>query len=184
MREKYETKHIFMAIGICFIVVSPIMIIFIPLMLAEFFHYTPKVWHVFVPMENYLVCAIGLMFFIVAFMLLFLLEIHKKSIILCLVCLGLGIASIYIASQSYQRLADDHLSYQEIFTTQRHDYPWEEVKEVTQIIERGGNSKYTFVFHDGNDLTIDENGHFIEIKGKLLNKLQDTGIEFVQIRLE
>ncbi|KRG11954.1 hypothetical protein ACA29_12580 [Lederbergia galactosidilytica] len=184
MRKNYETKHIFMAIAICFILASPIIIIYIPMMFAQFFHYTPKVWQVFVPMENYLVCAVGLIFLIAAFFLLFFLDFHKKSIAIFLLLLVLSIASFYIMTQSYQRLAEDHLSYQQLFTTHQYSYRWEDVKEVRQTIEKEGHSKYTFVFHDGNNLTIGEDGYFKEIKNKVINTLENNKIEFVQIRLE
>jgi hypothetical protein len=60
MGEKYyETRHLFMAIGICTLIFSPILLVFVPQDVSNSVHFTENLWYVFTPGVNYVGYAIG-----------------------------------------------------------------------------------------------------------------------------
>lgn len=177
MEKNYETRHIYMALGICIVLASPILLIFVPRTIGNIAHQTIEVWHVIVPTENYIVYGVGLLFLFLAAMVLWILEIKKFPIILSMVFVFLSVIAFYIGSQSYQALSDDAISYSTIFSRKDYTYSWDEIEKVIYYKNLdGGFSEYEFIFSDGNNMKISENGYIVEIRHLIYYKLREVNV--------
>ena len=83
----YETRHLFMAVAIALLLLSPVFILLAPLFIANTLYHTPESWYVFVSGMSYLVYGIGCFFLVLAVFMLFLLAGQKFSIIVSLALL-------------------------------------------------------------------------------------------------
>lgn len=183
MIKDYEMKHIFMAIAICILVVSPIFIFLLPTFVANTLYHTPDNWYVFVSGKSYGVYSIGFLFLTLSPLALFLLadRNRKYSILTSIAFLLLSGLSFYVASLNYTSLATDSISYREMFTTENHSYSWSEIDQVIfhRAQEDEGFSEYEFRFNDGNELTLVENGTVRGLRDSIVNRLnaEDITIE-------
>ncbi|MBS4178502.1 hypothetical protein [Lederbergia citrea] len=175
MERNYETRHIFMAIGICIALASPFLLIFLPNTIANIAHHTPGVWDVFVPRENYIVYGIGFLLLFIAAMLLFILDIRKVPIIISTVFVLLSVITFFIASQSYKSLSDDAISYSPLFSISDHIYSWEELDRVIYH-QNKGFPEYEFLFNDGNHMRLYRNAYFNEIQSLFYFKLKEINV--------
>ncbi|SES67353.1 hypothetical protein SAMN05216389_101353 [Oceanobacillus limi] len=163
----YETRHIYLAIGICIAIFSPILLIFVPQTVAQILYYSDDTWYVFTSGENFSVFGAGFFF-------LFFWDIRKKSIVLSVVCLLLGLFCFVVASLSYKSLSDDSISYRSLLTLEVSTYSWEELDSI--IYEENGddgNATYQLLFTDGNSMSLKNDGHFKAIRYKFYNKLDE-----------
>lgn len=178
MGEKYyETRHIFMAIGICILIFSPILLVFVPQDVSNSVHFTENLWYVFTPGVNYVGYAIGCFLLFISSMLLFILDIKKISIILSLISASLAIVCFFVVSQSYESLSDDSLSYSPLFSQKDYTYYWNQVKSVMLIeYDREGYSEYKFVFTDGNSMQLRNDNYFKVIQPELNYKLKQMNL--------
>jgi hypothetical protein len=157
-----------MAIGICILIFSPILLVFVPQSVSNAVHYTENLWYVFTPEMNFVVYAIGFLLLFISTMLLFLLDIKKISIILSLISASFAIVCFFVASQSYESLTDDFISYSPLFSSKDYTYPWNQVKSVTlNEYKREGYSEYKFVFTDGNSMNLRYDNYFKVIEPRL-----------------
>ncbi|MED1203603.1 hypothetical protein [Heyndrickxia acidicola] len=175
MGEKnYETRHLFMAIGICILIFSPILLVFVPQSVSNTVHFTKNLWYVFTPRMNFVVYAVEFLLLFVSTMLLFLLDIKKISIILSLISASLAVGCFFVDSQSHESLTEDFISYSPLFSLKDYTYPWNKVKSIMlNGYKREGFSEYKFVFTDGNSMNLRYDNYFKVIEPQLDNKLQE-----------
>jgi hypothetical protein len=175
--KNYETRHIFMAIGICILIFSPILLVFVPQNVSNAVHYTENLWYVFTPGMNFVVYAIGFLLLFISTMLLFLLDIKKIPIILSLISASFAVICFFVASQSYESLTEDFISYSPLFSLKDYTYPWNQVKSVTlNEYKREGYSEYKFVFTDGNSMKLRDDKYFKVIQPRVNEKLQEMNL--------
>ncbi|MFD2045524.1 hypothetical protein ACFSTA_17710 [Ornithinibacillus salinisoli] len=175
MNEKrYETRHIYLALGVCIPIFAPILLLFVPQTVAQILYYSKDTWYVFTPGENFTAFAIGFLLIFLATILLFILDIKKISIFLSISCVILSILCFIIASFSYKSLSDEELSYRSMFSMNHYTYTWEEVESIEYgKIDEKGNLGCTIIFTDGNSMTLKIDGYFKAIQYKFKNKLKE-----------
>ena len=166
MLKNYEARHIFMAIAIVILVISPVFMLLFPAFMANTLYHTAEDWHIFVPGVGYLFYGIGFLFLVLSPAIIFILNIGRKSLIFGLVFLILSSLSFYIASGPYTSLTSESISYRVLFSTEKHAYSWDEVEKAIyyEIPSDEGFSKYEFFFSDGTSMELSENGHIAELR--------------------
>ena len=98
MIKDYEAKHIFMAIALVILVISPVLLLLTPAFVANTLYNTAEDWHIFVPGVSYIFYGLGFLFLVLSPAIIFILNIGKKSLIFGLVFLLLSSLSFYIGS--------------------------------------------------------------------------------------
>lgn len=169
MFKNYEARHIFMAIAIVILVVSPVLLLLAPAFVANTLYHTAEDWHIFVPGVAYLFYGIGFLFLVLSPAIIFILNIGKKSLIFGLFFLLLSGISFYIASGPHTSLTNNSISYQLLFSTEKHSYSWDEVEKAIyyEIPSDEGFSKYEFFFSDGTSMELSENGYIAELREQI-----------------
>lgn len=178
MGKVYETRHVFMAIAIVILLISPILLLIIPENVADTLYFSPDNWGVIVPGNGYVLYIVAFLFLLLASAILFLLDIKKLSIIMSLVFLLASGASFYFASATYTTLSDNSISYRTLFSQEKHTYHWDEIEKAVYYdrLPRDGFPTYEFFFIDGNSMTLTENGHVKELSGGIRGR---TVVEYV-----
>lgn len=173
MWKDYEARHLFLALGIVILMVSPIFLLLFPAFIANTLYNTPEDWHIYVPGVAYVFYSIGFLFLVIAPAIIFILDIRKKSIIFGMTFLLLGGVFFYIASGPYKSLTSNSISYRVLFSTEKHTYSWEEVEKVVyyEIPSEEGFSKYEFFFSDGTSMELNENGHIRLLRENIRSKI-------------
>lgn len=184
MDKNYEPRHIFLAIAVLTVIIAPLLLAFVPQTISNITHYQKGVWNVFAPGENFIVFGVGFFLIFSAAMTLFLMDIKKLSIIICVILVFLSMTSFFVASQSHKTLAEDLISYSPLFSLEEYTYSWDEVDKIVRLdYINEGYYEYEFVFTDGNSLNFKNNGYFRQIRQKFDRKVKemDIAIEFYEI---
>ncbi|MFF2755570.1 hypothetical protein ACFVR1_17775 [Psychrobacillus sp. NPDC058041] len=182
--RNYDRRHIFMAIGACIALFSPIFLIIIPLAVVNTLYYKREIWITYVPGENYVAFGVGVFFLVLACGLLWLYDVRKWTVsvgILCFILCGL---TFYIASLSYVTLSDDEIAYRTLFSNENQVYDWKELDKLLyyeKLPEDKETSYYEFLFKDGEMLTMKQNSYVKDIQGSLSYKVRGLGIPFVYV---
>lgn len=176
--KNYETRHVYMAIGIVTALFSPIFLTFVPQTVAEIIHYKKGVWEVLIPDENFIAFGAGFSLIFIACMILFILDIQKYSILLSVTLSLLSIGCFFIASQSHVSLSDEKISYTPFYSIKDFGYSWEEVEKIVRIDYKSEEMiEYEFHFKDGNHVVIKNNDYFSSIWRQLRKKVGEMNIE-------
>ncbi|ETT85252.1 hypothetical protein MKZ08_07695 [Viridibacillus sp. FSL R5-0477] len=185
--QMYETRHIYMVLASCTLLISPLFVLLVPFGVAETIYYQYGVHLVYAPSINYWVYGAGLFLIILGFSILFLLKINKTSIVVAFACLiGSGVL-FYGAAKSFVTITDDTITYRGVFATEESKYEWNEVSKVTyyRMSEMDPEaSYYEFQFKDGEVLTLKENGKVREVKGLIEYSVMNADGEFKVIEKE
>ncbi|MBS4208447.1 hypothetical protein [Bacillus sp. FJAT-50079] len=174
MEKYYEPRHVLMALGICLIVASPFLLIFVPHTIANITYHTTITWHVFVPMENYFVYGVSLLFLVIAMFIPFLLHLRKFSITISAACLLFSFIAFFLTARSYTSLSEEAISYRTMLSRKNHTYSWDEVERV--IYNENGVSEYEILFHDSNQVTLPNDAYFDAIRMRLYRKLWEMNV--------
>ena len=173
MGKVYETRHVFMAIAIVILLISPILLLIIPANVADTLYFSPDNWGVIVPGNGYVLYIVAFLFLLLASAILFLLDIKKISIIISILFLLASGVSFYFASATYIALSDDLISYRTLFSQKKHTYHWDEIEKAVYYDRLPGDGfpTYEFFFIDGNSMTLSENGHVKELSGGIRGRV-------------
>lgn len=173
MLKNDENRHVFMAIAIVILVISPVFILLFPPFIANTLYHTGADWHIFVPGVAYLFYGIAFLFLALSPGIIFILDITKKSIVFGMFFLLLSGISFYIASGPYISLTNDAISYRAIFSAEKHTHLWDDVEKANyyEVPSDEGFSKYEFFFNDGTSLELPENGHITLLRGQIRLKV-------------
>ena len=179
LRDYEALRYIFLIIAIGLLALSPIFLLTAPLLVANTLYHEAGLWYVFVSGTSYAVYGVGLLFLFLAAVIIFILNIKKSSIVIGVLCVLLSGISFVVASQEYTSLADDSISYREIFTKENHVYPWSEIEKVTytKVPSNEGSPEYEFYFKDGNRMKLAENDLVRQYRISMDNRLKSEGIE-------
>lgn len=184
MDRRYSTNHIFMAIGACIFLTSPIFLLVIPLIVVSTIYYDRNAWVTYVPSVNYLIFGIGLFFLILACVLIWLLDVKKLTISLGIICVFLSGYMFYGASLSYVTITDEEIVYRKPFSQEKHLYEWDELDKLLyyeKLPEDDGLSYYEFYFKDKKMLSIKQNGPVASIQSSLSWKARDLDIPYIYV---
>lgn len=174
----YETRHIYMALAICLALSSPVLLIVLPQLIASTVYHVDGLWHVFVPRENYYLYGLSLIFLLIGLMVLFLWDIHKKSILFSVISVIFSFGFLYVGALSYQSLSEEGISYRTLYPFSNHQYQWHEIDKVYYLLaEDDGFSQYKIVFKDGSQLTLINNEYFHDIKKAFYARLKEIGVQ-------
>ena len=179
MIRDYEPRHIVLAIAICILVLSPIVLLILPTAVIGALYHSPSQLVVYVTSASYLVYGAGLLFFTLSIFVIFLLWGRKSIIFVSLICLILSGYSFYIAAQHYISIGTDGLDYQLLFSSEEHSYGWDEIEKAVYYQDEYEEvaSTYEFTFHDGESVTLPENDYLEEYKHIITNLLKSEDIE-------
>ncbi|QFF97676.1 hypothetical protein PB01_02015 [Psychrobacillus glaciei] len=185
MHRRYDTRHIFMAIGACIAFLSPVFLIIIPLVVVNTLYDKRDIWITYVPGANYAAFGVGVFFLILACALLWLFDVRKWTVSAGILCLILCGFTFYVASLSYVTLSDEEISYRKLFSKEKQIYDWRELDELLyyeKFEEDKELSHYEFHFKDGQVLTIKQNSFVAGIQGSISSKVRGLGIplEYVE----
>ncbi|WP_210468334.1 hypothetical protein [Sporosarcina sp. 6E9] len=167
MEKVYETRHVYMAIAIVVLLISPILLLIIPSNVADTLYFSPDNWGVIVPGKGYVAYIIAFLFLLLAPATLFFLDIKRISIIFSLIFLLTSGVFFYYASLTYTALSNDSISFRTLFSQEQHIYLWEEIDKAFYYDRLPGDGfpEFVFIFIDGNRLRLTENGHVKELSG-------------------
>lgn len=182
MDRRYDTRHIFLAIGACIALISPVFILLMPLAIVNTLYYQRDIWILHAPGENYLAYGFSLFLVVLACALLWLLDIRKASIGLAITCLVASGVVFYYVSLSYVTLSDEEISYRKLFSQEKKTYDWEELDQLLyyeKLPEDKDLSYYEFYFKDGEMLTIKQNKYVKEIQPGLNSQVRFLGIPLI-----
>lgn len=184
MIRNYDTRHIFMAIGAGLLVLSPIFLLTAPSVIVNTLYYKRGIWITYVPGENYVAFAAGLLLLVLACVLLWLLDVKKWTISASIICVILSGILLYMASLSYVTLSNEEISFRTLFSKEKQFYAWEELDQLL-FYERPPEEKeisyYEFHFKDGQMLTMKQNNYVRELQGSLSSKVRGLSIPFVYV---
>ncbi|HEY4552169.1 MAG TPA: hypothetical protein VIG80_03135 [Bacillaceae bacterium] len=178
MEKKYEARHIFMALGICVLVATPLLLFFVPQVMAKIIYASPDLWVVVPQNKSYYAYGAGFLLLALALFLVYIFEMKKVPVVLSLICLALSGASLYMASHTYKSISYHGVAYSPLFSLEDYTYSWEEVDKVIYHRKRNlKQSDYEFVFRDGSRVQFKENLYFLEVKHYVMEMLKQKNIE-------
>ncbi len=153
-----------MAIAIVVLLISPILLLITPSIVADSLYYSPDNWDVIVPGEGYVLYVIAFLLLVLSPAILFFLDINKTSIIFSIILILASGFSFYFASATFTALSNDSISYRTLFATEKHIYNWDEIEKAVYYdrLPGDGFSNYEFIFNDGNSMKLTETGHVKE----------------------
>lgn len=185
MHNRTEGKHIFMALGICLLLFSPLIILFEPLIVADTLYDERGVWLIQVPWPNFVLCGLAVLLLMVAFGALWLMNMNRLAIVLAVICtIGSGIF-LYGASLSYISLSGETVSLRHIFSQEKQIYAWENTVRIQYFDDLENDNVrrfYVFYFRDGEELRLMQNGLLTEeIRIRIDHKIRELSIPFERI---
>ncbi len=169
-----------MAIGICVLFFSPIIVLIVPLALVEILYYQKEIWLTYTPKESFVVVGVAMFLIVLACALLWLLNVKKVAIGISVVCLLSSSVLFYMASFPHVTLSDEEISYRTLFSKQEQTYSWNELDQFLYYVvdkEDDGLSYYEFYFKDGEMLTISQNYYVSDIQMRLNQKVRSVGVD-------
>ncbi|WHT49200.1 hypothetical protein QNH10_06140 [Sporosarcina thermotolerans] len=111
MLNQNETRHIFMAISLGILVISPVFLLLVPSFIANSLYQEPNTWVVVVPAKVYLLYGLGVLFLFMATLLLWVLSVSKKSKWLAAICILISILFMADGAGRYVGVATDGISF-------------------------------------------------------------------------
>jgi uncharacterized protein YacL len=178
--KDYEARHIFMAIAIGILALSPFLLVMLPLPLANMKYKTSMTWVVTVPQITYLFYGIGLFLLFLSFFTLFLLSLSKISKLIS--CASLIVSILFIAhgSQQFTALSGEAILFKETVWEGTQSYTWDEIEKVNYFENRmsGDFPIFEFYFTDGNMLRLQENRFVQPWYRPITEKLESHEVEF------
>jgi len=177
--KNYETRHLFLATAIVMLVLSPVVLLVLPTGVIGALHYSTSQLVIYAMGKSYLVYAAGLFFLFLSVFVIFLLWGKKSVVLVSLACLVLSGFSFYFAAQHYISIGTDKLSYRMLFSSEEHNYSWNEIERAIYYGDEYEKvtPTYEFIFDDGNSITLPENGYLEEFKYIISNLLKQEGTE-------
>lgn len=186
MSNRAEGRHVFMVLSICLFLFSPLVIFFKPIVVSETLYYKMGVWIIITPKINFVLCGLAVLLLIIAFTVIWLTNIKKISIIFAIFCAICSSVLLYGASLSYMSLSGESINFRQAFSQNEQHYLWTDVSSITYFDDREITDTvpfFVFSFHDGEDLTIVQNGRLTEeIRTRIDHKIREYNIKFKRIQ--
>lgn len=172
-----EKRHIFMALAIGILFISPVLVLLLPSFVVNSMYNLKGTWGAFVPGAAYIGYAAGFFVLFLGFLIIFLKDVSKSSILICIGCVGLMAAFFYLAVQPHVAFSDETISYRKELLGNKTVYSWEEVEKVTfyTVVDGEGFPEYEFIFQDGNVFNLKESGPVRQVKQAIRSRLSEEG---------
>lgn len=185
MRNRAEPRHVFMIFGICLLVFSPLLILFMPMLIGETVYYDRYNWMIHLPKINFIVFGLSILLLIFACFTLWLMDIRRRSIFIAVIfSIGFGVLA-YGSSLSFVTLSDDSVTYRETFSHDKKEQLWGTIKQIEYYDDLENEDKmpfYLFYFQNGKELKVVQNGLVTEeIRIKIDHKVRELTIPFTRI---
>lgn len=176
--KRYEKKHIFMAIAIGFLLLTPVILLILPTTVVNTLYFSTSQLVVYATSKIYLVYGASLLFFSLAIFLIFLLWDKKVVFLASPLCFVLSGVLLFIASLHYISIGTDELSYRPLFTTEEHRYNWDEITSaISYEDEMEMPIKYELTFNNGEQLTLMGNAYVQEYRFYINALIEENGTE-------
>lgn len=179
MDLQFERRIIFLAIGICIIVMTPFLIIFLPKYIAQYLYLynDNNTLHLLLPDGTLILYIIGFILFASTLILFGL----RKWMYVQIITLVLSIAFFILSTMPYISIGPDGISYRKPLTFEKHQYHWEEMVEVIRYdgFFGDGFNGYGITFQNGETLKISEGKDFNMARSFFLNAIRNHGIEII-----
>lgn len=185
MYKRYEARHIFLVIGICILLFSPLIILLTPLLVNETLYFEKGQWVIYTPGVNYMLYGIGILFLLIACVVIYFFNVHKVAVGIGIVCTIVCGVLFYGASLSYVTISAEEISLRKSFSREIQNYRWEEIDHLMfydRIELDNERGYYEFYFKDGKMLYVLQTGYFTqEITLYFDRKVREKGILFEHI---
>lgn len=113
----------------------------------------------------------------IAALILFIFDIKKFAIISSILLTTISALFLLLASQSYQTLSENTLSYSPLLSLGDHTYSWKEVNKITLNQDKNEDKTVlTFHFTDGNQMNLESNKYLWAIQNKFNKKLKEMNL--------
>ncbi len=181
MESIIENRHVFLAITICMVLLSPLVILMVPVFVAQTFFYERGYWLINAPSVNYILYAIGLALLIIACVILWLKDINKFSIVSAISLSVACFVLLFGASLSYEKITSSAVTLSGPFSSNEKIYSWEEVEKVDYFLhkEHAEGRYFIFYFSDGATWTLEQSGYVSsEVRSNIERKLSELEIPF------
>ncbi|WP_096270347.1 hypothetical protein [Paucisalibacillus globulus] len=178
MVKHYEAKHFFMAIGICVLIVTPVLLVFMPAFIANSIYLTPGTWIVIVPAKSYIIYAVGSFVIGASSLLLYFGKLRKTVVIIGIILFISGIILLLLGARPHIAIGDKGIAYNNSLSAHINQYSWQDVEEINYYdIDRSeGFDQYEIFFTDGNKVLLSENGFLMRYHKALFDKFSEENI--------
>ena len=176
MESIIEKRHMFMAISICTLLLSPLIVIIGPLFIAQTLFYERKYWLIQAPSVNYILFTIGFILLTSAFIILWLKDVNKKSVFFAGILIVACAVLLFVASSSYEKIMPDAITIKSPFSIEKKVYAWEDVEKVDYYLykEHMNDRYFMFYFNDGSSWRLNHSGYVDnEVHSKIESKLSE-----------
>lgn len=187
MSGQVSRKYIFLVLGCCLLGLSPLIILFLPLIIPMTFYFEKYTWTYYTHMESYWVFGIGLAILVISFAILFFGDLKKWAVIVGGILIAVSCYLFYGSALGYMAFADKGITYRGLFETEKKIIGWDEITEVTieEVIPgTSGNSTIIFNLKDGEVLSFVETNNISNIRGHMRAKFQQYNIPMEHIDAE
>jgi len=175
MLKNYEARHFFMAIGIGILLISPILLVFIPTFIGNSIYHTPGTWIVMVPKLSYILYGSGCALLVIAFFLMYFADLKKYSIILGIILIIGGVILLIHGTRPFTAISDDGIKMRADTGKEISSYTWQDIEYINyyDVIRSEGFDQFEFHFNDGTRLLLTENGYLMPYHKALMAKIRD-----------
>jgi len=157
--QDYELKHVFLAIGVGWLVIAPILLVFIPSAIGNILFLTDGVWHVFLPEGTFIIYGVASLIIFITALVISIFDINKWSILTAIILLVVSGGLYFLASQCHESMGDEGFSIQRPYSFENKEYSWDDIDIALRHI--GYNEDkwhgYEIIFKDGNKFIIEDN---------------------------
>lgn len=170
MANRMPNRYVFFVIGTCLLVCSPILIFIIPRMIPITFYFVKYTWVYYVPMETFIVFAIGIALLIICCAILFFGKMRRWAIVSSGLLFCIALFMFYGSSRCYLTMADDGFTYRGLFEYEKQHVGWENVTQIERIevpVGKSGNATYLVSLDNGDVLSFKEIPHVQEKRSKM-----------------
>jgi len=181
MESLVENRHVILVIGICTLLLSPLIIIIGPTFIAQTLFYERGFWLIQASPANYILLTAGFVLLIAAFIFLWWKDIGKKTVIVAGI-LALGcVVLFYGAITSYEKITPSAITLKAPFV-EKKVLDWEEVEKVDYFLYKEHSNDRYFMFHfkDGSTWRLNQSGYVTsEVQSNIERKLNKLGIPYL-----
>ncbi len=176
MESIIENRHMFLAISVCTLLLSPLIIIIGPLFIAQTLFYERGYWLIQAPSVNYILFTIGFILLTGAFIILWLKDVNKKSVLFAGILIVACVVLLVGASSSYEKIMPGAITIKSPFSFEKQVYAWEDVEKVDYYLykEHRNDRYFMFYFKDGSSWRLNQSGYVTsEVHSKIESKLSE-----------
>ncbi|MEC1177473.1 hypothetical protein P9B03_03170 [Metasolibacillus meyeri] len=173
MANNMSYRYAFFVIGLSLLIVSPLVVFFIPRMIPMTFYFVKYTWFYYVPFEAYVVFAIGIIILVICCALLFFGKMRRWTIISSGILSIVALVVFYGSTRCYITMDDNGFTYRGLFEQQKQYAGWENVTQIERVeVAAGepGNATYHISFDNGDMITFKEDKFVQASRGKMRGK--------------